>query len=95
LTDQKISYFIGLDADSGNSRHVLAGDRNVGLQNSVAEVHGLAMITNEHQVRWTKLLHEGNGNLAYADGSAQQATTRDLQEILKATGFMTNRLVVP
>jgi hypothetical protein len=53
------------------------------------------MVTNPDAALWTKLLHEGAGNVGYADESVQQATTRDLQNILKASGFITNRLAVP
>ncbi len=95
MTDLKISYFIGLDADPTNSHNVLSGDRNIGLTGSRAELRGLLIITNADTAVWTKLLHSGAGNVGYADGSAQQATTRDLQNILRGTGLITNRLVVP
>lgn len=95
LTDQKISYFIGADAISGNSQHLLAGDRNLALLPSGTQVQGLVIITNYNGVRWTKMLHEGNGNVALADGKVRQATTADLRGLLEASGSMTNRLVFP
>lgn len=95
VTDQNISYFITLDADYGNPRQVLTGDRHIAVGKRNREATGLVLITNASEARWTKLLHGGEGNLALADGSVQQATTRQLTNILGATGLATNRLVVP
>lgn len=95
LTDSNVSYFFGLDADSGNYQHLLAGDRNLRLEGTGTEAQGLVLITNETQIRWTTLLHNGQGNVALADGSVLQTTTKELQKLSKAKGFATNRLVVP
>lgn len=94
LTERKISYFIALDAEYPAPGSVLAGDRNIEVVGSREPVPGLLTFTNSVYLRWTHLLHGGEGNVAYADGSVQQATTRDLQKIF-ALGLRTNRLVVP
>jgi hypothetical protein len=93
VTDDKISYFLAMDASYGNPRHVLTGDRNIAVNNSRKEAKGLIIVGNE--LRWTKSLHREKGNVALGDGSIQTVETPRLREIIKETGLVTNRFVVP
>ena len=93
VTDDKISYFLAMDASYGNPRHVLTGDRNIAVNNSRREAKGLTIVDNE--LRWTKSLHREQGNVALGDGSIQTVETPGLRAIIKGTGLPTNRLIVP
>jgi hypothetical protein len=93
VTDDKISYFVAMDASYGNPRHVLTGDRNIAVDHSRKEAKGLIIVGNEP--RWTKSLHREKGNVALGDGSIQTVETPKLRVIIKDTGLVTNRIVVP
>ena len=93
FSDNKLSYFLGIDATPTNAQAFLSGDRNITIgfpaRNGV-----LLMITNQ-MVKWTPQIHEHVGNICLADGSVQQLTSSALQRGLANTGLPTNRLVVP
>ncbi|HAO78898.1 MAG TPA: hypothetical protein DCQ92_07975 [Verrucomicrobia subdivision 3 bacterium] len=91
-----ISYFVGLDAEDAKPQTILSGDRNIAggmMKNGVLE------ITRNDPVGWSSELHGGIGNIAFADGSVQQTTSRktswNLRELIGQTGLATNRLAIP
>jgi prepilin-type processing-associated H-X9-DG protein len=94
ITDRKVSYFLNLGATIDRPDAVLAGDRNVAT-NGVGLPGGIAQIQDVQTVNWTKAFHEGNGNVALADGSARQLTSKQFQDFLKTTMIVTNALVIP
>ncbi len=94
LRDQNLSYFVGVDAQPTNSNHWLAGDHNLST-NGVAVRSGLLPLTTNHQVGWTKRVHNGAGNVGFADGSVGQLVPYSLQQSLQMTGLATNRLAIP
>jgi prepilin-type N-terminal cleavage/methylation domain-containing protein len=80
----QLSYFVGLDADETRPQTILSGDRNVAGVNST----GLAGQTRRNwtstvpmpagfappTITWDKALHQNQGNMGLADGSAHQVT---------------------
>ena len=102
----KISYFIGLDASEANPNAIISGDGNFLLNRSLAD-HGfvnastndtLAWDTSRHVSTHYKLLYKikvSTGNIARSDGSVQSTTERDLAIALQQTGFPTNRIFIP
>lgn len=95
LTDRKISYFLGLDSSLSNLQSVLGGDRNLAT-NNVALPLGLVTIADPQTAGWTReSLHLAAGNLAFADGSAQQMTSENLRKFLEASGQAKIRVVIP
>ena len=94
LTDRKVSYFLGLDSTLSNPLSILSGDRNLEI-NSVAAIAGLVSIKDPQTVNWgRKLLHDGAGNVALADGSVHQTTPKSLRSALEASG-RTNAVILP
>ena len=94
--NSNVSYFVGLDAEDAKPQTILSGDRNIAggmMKNGVLE------ITRNDPVGWSSELHGGIGNIAFADGSVQQTTSRktswNLRELIGQTGLATNRLAIP
>jgi competence protein ComGC len=95
FNDQRVSYFVGVDANETNAASILAGDRNL-LINGVAGRRGLVNVWSNMPVAWVSTnLHRSFGNLAMADGSVQQDNSAKLREALASTGLATNRLAIP
>jgi hypothetical protein len=94
MTDRQISYFLHLGATVDRSDAVLLGDRNVAT-NRVGLRAGMAEIQDVETVSWTTAIHEGEGNVALADGSAHRVPSKGFQNLLKTTMIVTNALVIP
>jgi hypothetical protein len=80
LTNTNISYFIGLDADETRPGMLLAGDRNL-QQDGIPYPPGIWQLRTNRNITWGPGLHTRKGspacgNVALADGSVQQLTTR-------------------
>ena len=88
-----ISYFVGLDSDETTPQEFLAGDSN--LKTDAPIKNGLLLLTTNQSISWTKERHNGNGNVALADGSVQQFSSAGLQAALTHTGVAKNRLLMP
>jgi competence protein ComGC len=94
FNNQKISYFVGLDAEKKYPQMILSGDDNLAV-NGVRVRPGILNLWTNASVGWTKERHGVAGNIALVDGSAQQTTASTLQSALANTGVATNRLVIP
>ena len=92
--DQQVGYFVGPDACNTNPSAILIGDRFLGV-NGARFRHGLAEVATNAAIGWVRPWHEGGGNIGLADGSVQQATSKNLARLFAATGQATNRLVIP
>src|SRR5258706_1242 len=92
--DNQVSYFVGVDADSGQPSMFLAGDRNLAFKEIPAKP-GLSEVWTNSAASWVRPRHDGGGNILLADASVQGLTTRALSAALKATGQATNRLAIP
>ncbi len=77
-----LSYFIGLDAKSSQPQTILSGDRNIAISKKL--LTGLVTLTTNTSLEWTTSIHNKNGNIALADGSASQASTYTLNPQLQA-----------
>jgi prepilin-type N-terminal cleavage/methylation domain-containing protein/prepilin-type processing-associated H-X9-DG protein len=103
--NNSLSYFYGVDADEAKPGMIVAGDRNLNDNNpssSTVFFTGLPTIENgglgtnsTPRVVWNQAMHNNNGNVALADGSAQQYSSARLQQQLKATGDSANRIIFP
>ena len=96
ITAKNISYFVGLDANTNSPHTFLSGDRNIVVGN---KRNGILEITRDDSVGWSSELHNGIGNIAFADGSVQQTASRgtswNLREVIRQAGLTTNRLAIP
>jgi hypothetical protein len=93
FSNQKISYFVGLDATPDNPASFLTGDRNI--TNALGIKGRIQTLTTNILVAWTEGIHEAQGNICLADGSVQGLSTHGLQAALVASGLPTNRLAMP
>ena len=93
LTFRNLSYFVGIDASEANPAAILLGDRNISPSLRIRS--GLIESTASNQVHWTPHIHTNQGNIALADGSAQQTTSLGLRKALADSGLVTNRFAIP
>ncbi len=95
LANSNISYFVGVDAtNEANPRAFLSGDCNFEINgNSVKP--GLLSYGAGTSISWDRTRHKSSGNLGFADGSVQSASTAELRNHLKQTGLATNRFAIP
>ena len=91
VTDMnQISYFVGLDADETRPQTVLSGDRNINTAGAGARMTWSstypmpASFTLTPTVTWNAQLHQSQGNMGLADGSAHQVTDLLTQKALIA-----------
>jgi len=82
LSVTNVSYFVGLDADESLPQMLLSGDRNV--TNGFALQKGVIELEDMPPVGWTQTIHNEQGNVGLADGSAQQFTTALLRRQIAA-----------
>lgn len=93
LNNSKLSYFVGLDANEGNASLILTGDRHI--TGGTMSNGFLRTLTQKSGASWTRELHDGSGNLGFADGSVQQVNSADLQSIIRSNTLTVIRLAVP
>jgi prepilin-type processing-associated H-X9-DG protein/prepilin-type N-terminal cleavage/methylation domain-containing protein len=98
LTDQNVSYFIGVDATVSDPNALLAGDRNLQAA-GLPLMPGLATISTNAPFGWTRELHYQTakvqgGNVLFADGHVERLAT-NLTAIVQRQGVASNRLAIP
>ncbi|MDB6126041.1 MAG: hypothetical protein JWQ71_5034 [Pedosphaera sp.] len=94
LQNSNVSYFVAVDADETVPSMLLAGDRNL-MTNGIAVDTGLAAVKTNYVMDWTEKMHNGQGNILFADGHVGQLDNMQLQEALIHTGTNMNRLAIP
>lgn len=100
LADTNISYFVGLDSSLKNSKTILAGDRNLQIDNRPAKP-GLLTINANSSVSWTTDLHfsksasHSGGNILFADGHVEFLKPTALDSAFHEENLATNRLAIP
>lgn len=105
FSNETLSYFYGIDAQDTQPNMILAGDRNMGIlmQNDRGRHQtrwtGLIGVSNNmtaiNLVGFDNSLHEQAGNIALADGSAQQVTSQALVDQIQRESGLINRLLFP
>jgi len=96
LTASTLSYFVNLDTTTNWSRSILAGDRQLKLDGQSVQP-GWAAVTTSSALSWLPGIHikgAASGNLAFMDGHVESAGD-NLNELFRAQGVTTNRLVIP
>ena len=84
LTNDNISYFVGLDAVSGKPGYLLSGDRNI--TNQTAAGGSILYLSTNAVAGWTDELHNTKGNILFADGRVEQLDDLRLQQALLTHG---------
>jgi competence protein ComGC len=93
LSNENISYFVGLDANPDQPQSLLSGDRNI-TGGTLSNRFMLVLSTNT-ATAWTPELHENAGNVGFSDGSAQQLGSAGLSEQLASIRRPLVRLAIP
>lgn len=88
-----VSYFVGLDAIETKPSLILSGDRQLSMNGK--PLKGVVEITGNQKLKWTTDPIHSGGNIALADGSVQQTTTKTLNALFSQSGALTNRLSIP
>jgi prepilin-type N-terminal cleavage/methylation domain-containing protein len=99
LKNTAVSYFIGTDCNLGYTRMHALGDRSVmGNDNNHCDTAniaaGITKLTPTNST-WSKVIHEGGGNLAVGDGSVHQLSDASLRQHLAGTGDQSNCVLKP
>lgn len=100
LKDEDISYFLGVDAQSGDPLSILAGD--VTLEGYALEIGKMFSWGSGINITWQKDSHRVHtrpwrrkgGNLLFADGSVHFLNDRGLRAAVKQS-VLTNRVIMP
>lgn len=82
LNNSHLSYFIGLNANEIYPQTILSGDRNLAISNKLLKA--IVTLTPDTSLEWTISIHNRQGNLGLADGSASQFTGQALNMQLQA-----------
>lgn len=90
---KNISYFIGLDGKKNLPGALLSGDDNLEINGHLIRP-GLIDLTADSSVNWTINRHR-SGNVVFADGSVEMLGNFVLKKVLKQTGIVTNRFILP
>ena len=109
-TTANLSYMAGWDSDETRAQTVLSGDRNLvgpaatsSGSDQVMEFKGNKTdpdtLASPASVNWDTLMHNNNGNLGLADGSAHQVAPGQLVQYFAAScsssGYNRTRMVRP
>jgi prepilin-type processing-associated H-X9-DG protein len=94
LTSKNVSYFVGLVSHTNSPQAFLSGDDNFQV-GGVPVRSGLLEISSSTPIKWTSERHKFVGNIGFADGSVQPATSSGITNLLTQTGLATNRLAIP
>jgi len=93
ISNQNISYFLGLDAKKSAPQVLLSGDRNL-MTNGVPVGSGLQELTTNLTLGWTSRMHNNAGNVLSGDGHVDAFSNKGLQAQLINSGIAAQRLVV-
>ena len=94
FSNTNLSYFIGLTSDVNDPQSILSGDRNL-TTNGVPLGNGVFQLKTNGVMGWTKEIHKGVGNVALADGSAQEFSVAALRKQWPASTNAARRLAIP
>ena len=98
LQNEAVSFAPGTEADEGRPNMHLVTDRNaMGIDNKPCGVADIPNATLLHTdtATWGSDIHKNAGNMALADGSAQQMSQAALKKHLAQTGDISNCILKP
>jgi prepilin-type processing-associated H-X9-DG protein len=93
FSNSNLSYFIGLDADETKPQTILCGDRTLSTNKTI--LSGLVLVHDPQSLRWAAGIHQDGGNIALADGSAQQFNPTSLLKSLRSQTNLPIHLTIP
>ena len=93
FNNERVSYFIGVDASRTNRQMWLLGDRNI--TNGFPPAQGVLMLDPSRPTEWTREMHKGRGNVAFSGGGVEMMSSKYLRDSLKKVTGLTNRIGLP
>ncbi len=93
LTDRNLSYFLNMDATSGDGSSLLSGDRNI--TNRAPAGSRLVSLTRDDTIAWTKEMHSKQGYLGFGDGRVDSFSNGSVGAAVRIFAGTTNWLAVP
>ena len=94
LSNENISYFLGVDMDDTFPESIVAGDRNIHL-NPTPKGNVWTLGTNK-DVSWSKSMHGSKGNIVRTDGTVTNTDTPQLKALLVNSDRVgSNRVAIP
>lgn len=93
VSNRNLSYFVGLDAKTGNSQSILLGDRSLSTNQSLGQ--GVLTISTNQQMSWAPGLHPNFGNIGFSDGSAEMFHQPQLNAGLQTNACLPARVLIP
>jgi hypothetical protein len=99
LSNQNVSYFVGLDIGTNPSCSILTGDRHL-KSGQVPVASGLFVHSNGLAMGWTRELHDKTpytpfGVMSFEDGHAQLVRDTNLDIVFQNQGLAASRFDVP
>ncbi|HXS67244.1 MAG TPA: type II secretion system protein, partial [Candidatus Polarisedimenticolia bacterium] len=88
FNNERVSFFVGLDARKDDPRSLLFGDRNI--TNEITPDQSIMTLEAGQLAGWNEKMHNRCGNVAAMDGSVHQLSNADLRRMLKETSGWTN-----
>jgi hypothetical protein len=103
LANNRICYFVGVEASPSRPTFVLSGDRNItnspaGNSQPINPPNPPLLVTlgtNVVGVGWNQTIHESSGNVLLGNGSVHHTTASGFRELLRKSGSDRNWLAVP
>jgi len=93
LSNDNVSYFVGLDAQESKPSTILSGDRNI--VGATASNGFLRWFKPDAPAGWTSDIHKNAGNIGLADGSVLQTTNLSLCRVMQSSPLPIIRLAIP
>lgn len=93
FNNDKISYFVNLDADDSSPNSILMGDDNFASDGKPVS-SGILNLSSNVPVEWTDERHRRAGNIVFADGSVSQMSNDSWHKLIE-TNVTLSRLVIP
>ena len=93
LSNQNLSYFIGLDGDPAKPNTILSGDRTLTTNHVV--LSGVANVQYPKSARWASGLHTDAGHLSFADGSVEFVDQLQIRKVLQDRHALPAKLSIP
>jgi prepilin-type processing-associated H-X9-DG protein len=94
MTERNLSYLVGVDANEVRPQMILTADRNITID-GVQVGRGLVALVGTNLLGWSAAIHNQQGNVGLADGSAAQVNNTSVQRHAQGSGTRLNRFAVP
>jgi type II secretory pathway pseudopilin PulG len=93
LSNQNLSYFVGLDADPAKPNTILSGDRALSTNHAI--ISGVVNVQYPKSAHWAPGLHYDAGHLVWTDGSVETVDQLQIRKAVQDRRALPARLSIP